>query len=161
MSEPTENILTELGELQAQRLELGLGLGPQSVRPCRPEARNRRAHRRVVLGGVLVHVASIGNLAPGSRVDAVDLGARERLETVHTILLGECVYAGVLEQLVAHVIDTRGSRIGLEVARAGYLLGEVFARVQEFEEAADSLNVLIRKLDLTGLLRVNPSDLHS
>lgn len=117
------------------------------MRPCSPEAGNRRAHRRIVLAGVGVCVAGVGNLALGGGVDAVDLGLGEGLEVLNTKLVGQGAHAGVLEELVACVVDGGGGRVVLEDALAGELLGEVLARVEVFEEAAYSLNVLVRKLD--------------
>lgn len=91
--------------LQAQSLELLLRLGAQGVRARGPEACDGRADGGVVVAGVGVDVASVCDLALGSGVDAVDLGAREALETRDAKLLGECVDAGVLEELVAVVVD--------------------------------------------------------
>lgn len=147
----TEHVVTELGVLQAQRLELLLRLAPQCVRPCCPEARDRRADLLVLLLSVSIDVAGVGNLALGGRVDAVDLGAGEGLEVVDAELLRQGVDAGVLEELVAGVVDGRGSWIVFEDALTGELLGEVLSGVEEFEKAAYSIDVLVGKVDLAGL----------
>jgi hypothetical protein len=147
----TENIVPELRVLQAQSLELGLGLGAQRMRPRGPEAGDGRAHRRVVGARVGVDVAGVGDLALGRRVDAVDLGAREGAQGAHAEPVGEGVDARVLEELVARVVDGRRRRVVLEDALAGELLGEVLARVEEFEEAADGLDRLVCELDCAGL----------
>jgi hypothetical protein len=141
--------------LQAQSLELVLGLGAQCVGAGSPEARDGCANGSIVGAGIGVDVAGVGDLALGSRVDAVDLGAREGLEARDAKLLGECVDAGVLEELVAAVVDRGDRGVRLEDALAGELLREVFASVEEFEEASDSVDVVVWELDLTRLRGVN------
>lgn len=116
-----------------------------------PERGNGGADRRVLLGRELVHVAGIGDLALGRRVDAVDLARRQALEVGKAKLLGERIHLGVLEELVARHVDVGDRGVLLERALAGHLLGEVVARVEELEEAADGLNVLAGELDLAGL----------
>lgn len=81
----------------------------------------------------------------------MNLGDGERLERVDAELLGQRVYARVLEELVARVVDGRQTGVGLESALARELLGEVFARVQVLEETADGLSVLVRELNLAWL----------
>lgn len=110
--------------------------------PRGPEAGDGGADFRVVAGGVGVGVAGVGDLAAGGRVDAVDLGLGEDAEGVDAELLGEGVDAGVAEELVARVVDGGGGRVGLEDALAGELLGEVLARVEVLEEAADRVHVV-------------------
>lgn len=92
----TENVVSKLGVFQAQLLELVLDLGAQGVRSRGPEAGNRGAHLGVVLAGVGVDVARVGNLAAGRRVDAVDLGAGQALQVRDAKLLGQRVDARVL-----------------------------------------------------------------
>lgn len=99
------------------------------MRPCSPEAGNGRADRSVVGASVGVDVAGVGDLALGGRVDAVNLGAGEGAQCVDTKLLGKSVDARVLEELVARVVDGRGRGVVLEDALAGYLLGEILARI--------------------------------
>lgn len=125
----TKHIVTELRELQAERTELVLGLGTQSVAARGPEVGDWRAHRGVVLAGVLVDVTRVCDLALGGRVDAVDLAAREALELVHAEPLGYRVNARVLEQLLARLVDGRQGGVRLEQALARQLLGEVVASV--------------------------------
>ena len=121
------------------------------MRPRGPEAGDGRAHRRVVGARVRVDVAGVGDLALGRRVDAVDLGARECAQGADAELLGEGVDARVLEELVARVVDGRRRRVVLEDALAGELLGEVLARVEELEEAADGLGCFVGEFDRAGL----------
>lgn len=158
--ELTENVVSELRELQAEGLELDLGLGPQSVGARGPEARDRRAHGVVVVAGVGVDVAGVGDLALGRGVDAVDLGAGERLEAGHAELFREGVHARMLEELVARVIDGGDGGVGLEDALARQLFGEVFAGVEEFEKAADSFDVLVGQLDPARLFSLAVSHKH-
>lgn len=58
----------------------------------------------------------------------------------------------MLEELLAALIDLRDGRVGLENARAGDLLGEVLAGVEELEEAADGVDILFIELDLARLV---------
>lgn len=148
----TEHVVTELGKLQAQAAELLLGLGAERVAAGGPERSDGGADRRVLLGRELVNVAGVGDLALGRRVDAVDLARRQALEVGKAELLGERVHLGVLEELVARHVDVGNRGVLLERALARHLLGEVIARVEELEEAADGVNVLAGKLDLAGLL---------
>lgn len=142
----TENIVSKLGELQAQRLELVLGLGAQRVAPRRPEARDRGAHGRVVVAGELVRVAGEDDLALDGGVDAVDLGGSEDAEGADVERLGEGVDAGVLEELGAGVVEGGDGGVGFEGALAGQLAGEVLAGVEVFEEAGDGVDVVFEEL---------------
>lgn len=119
--------------------------------PRRPKVGHGRADGRVVLGGELVHVASVRDLALGGRVDTVDLAARKILEVGETKLLGDGVHARVLEELVAREVDLGDGGVLLERALARNLLGEVIACVQELEKAPHGVDVIVGKLDLAGL----------
>lgn len=57
----------------------------------------------------------------------------------------------MLEELVAAVVDRGDRRVRLEDALAGELLGEVFAGVEELEEAANRVDVVVWELDLARL----------
>jgi hypothetical protein len=57
----------------------------------------------------------------------------------------------VLEELFAGVVDGGDGGVGFEVAAAGDLSGEVFARVEIFEEAGDGLDVIVEEFYATGL----------
>lgn len=81
-----------------------------------------------------VHVPRVRQLGDGGGGDEVDLGVGERLQRRHGEFLREGVHLGVLEELVAGLVDGRGGGVGLEVAR-GQSVREVFARVEVFEEA--------------------------
>lgn len=81
----------------------------------------------------------------------MDLGAGESLEGADAELLRQGVDPGVLEELVAGVVDGRSGRVVLEDPLAGELSGEVFSRVEEFEEAAYGVDVFVREIDLAGL----------
>lgn len=151
----TKHVVTELRELQAERAELVFGLGAQGVAAGGPEVGDGRAHRRVLLAGVLVDVAGVRDLALGGRVDAVDLAARQALELVHAELLGYRVDARMLEQLLARLVDGRQGGVRLEQALAGQLLGEVVAGVEVLEEAADGVDLVAHELNLSGLVGRN------
>ena len=125
------------------------------MRPCSPEAGNGRANLLVILACVGVDVTGVSDLALGGGVDAVDLGAGEGLEGVDAELLRQGVDASVLEELVARVIDGGGSRVVFEDALARELLGEVLARVEELEEAAYGVDVLVGEVYLAGLGEVS------
>ena len=70
-----------------------------------PEVGDGGAHGGVLLAGVLVDVAGVGDLALGGRVDAVDLAAGQTPKFVHAELLCEGVDAGVFEELYARLVD--------------------------------------------------------
>lgn len=119
-----------------------------------PELCDGCADGGVVLAGVGVDVARVGNLALGRRVDAVNLGAGERAEAGNTEFLSQGVDARVLQQLCAVRIDFGSRGILLEGARTGDLAGEVLSRVEELEEASDRVKVFTDELNLTRLLRM-------
>ena len=119
---------------------------PEHVTPLAPEARDGLPNRDVLPLGVAIHVPRIRQLGHGGGSDEVDLGVGERLEGGHGELLGEGVDLGVLEKLVAGLVDGRGGRVGLQVAR-GELVGEVFARVEIFEEAGCRVQVVVLEVD--------------
>lgn len=116
-----------------------------------PEVGDGGTDGGVVLGGELVDVAGVGDLALGGRVDAVDLVGREVLEVGEAELLGDGVHARVLEKLLAREVDLGNRGVLLQRALAGNLLGEVIACVQELEEAAHGVDVFGGELDLAGL----------
>lgn len=147
----TQNIVTKLGLLQAQVLELILGLRTEGVGACGPEAGDGGAHRGVVGARVGVNIARVGELALGRRVDAVDLGLGELLQELHAELLGEGVDARVAQQVVARLVDARHARVMLEHALPRYLAREVLAGVEELEEASHGVVVFLGELNLSGL----------
>ena len=116
-----------------------------------PEVGDRSAHRGVLLAGVLVDVAGVGDLALGGRVDAVDLAAGQAPKLVHAELLREGIDARVLEELLARLVHGRQGGIGLERALSRQLLRKVVAGVQVLEEASDGVVFLARELDLPRL----------
>lgn len=61
--ERTKDIVSELGELETQALELLLGLGAEGVASHGPEVGNGRADGGVSRRGELVYVSGVGNLA--------------------------------------------------------------------------------------------------
>lgn len=121
------------------------------MRPTCPKVCDRRADRGIGVVGVGIDVLRIGNLALGGGVDAVDFGAGEGAQVGEAVLVGEGVDAGVLEELLAALVHFRDGGVGFEDARAGYFFGEVFAGVEELEEAADGVDVFFVQLDLAWL----------
>jgi hypothetical protein len=118
-----------------------------------PEIHNRGADGRVVLMGMRVDVAGVGDLALRGGVDAVDLGGGEGAQDGEAEGLGEGVDARVLEQLVAGLVDVGRRGVGLEISRARDLPREVVPRVQELEETPDGVEVLVDEVDAPVLGR--------
>jgi hypothetical protein len=83
----------------------------------------------------------------------VNLAGREVLEVRQTELPGEGIDLGMLEQLVARHVDIGDGRVLLERALAGHLLGEIVARVEELQEAANGVDVLVGEFNLASLWR--------
>lgn len=81
-----------------------------------------------------VHVSRVRQLGDGGGGDEVDFRVGERFEGRHGEFFGQCVYFGVLEELVAGLVDGRSGGVGLEIA-GRELVREVFACVEVFEEA--------------------------
>jgi hypothetical protein len=121
------------------------------MRARSPETCDRRADGRVLLAGVLVDVAGVGDLAFCRRVDAVDFRAREAAETGDAKLFGNGVDARVLEELVARVVDLGDRGVVFQDALARELAREVLAGVEVFEEAAGGVEVFGGELDLARL----------
>lgn len=84
----------------------------------------------------------------------MDLGAGEAAQAGDAELLGEGVDAGVLEELVARVVDLGLRGVLLEDALPGELAREVLARIEVFEEAAGRIDVFALELDLPRLVGV-------
>lgn len=95
--ELTQDIVPELRELQAHLAELVLCLGAQRVAPGGPEVHHRPADGGVVLLGVRIDVAGVGDLALRRRVHAVDLRRGEGFQAGQAERLGERVHARVLQ----------------------------------------------------------------
>lgn len=53
----------------------------------------------------------------------------------------------MFEQLDARVVDRWDGGIVLETSLAGQLAGEIFLGIQEFEEAADGIDVFVWEVD--------------
>lgn len=118
---------------------------------CRPEVGNGGADRGVLLGGELVDVTGVCDLALCSRIDAVDLARSKVLEVREAEFVRERVDLGMLQKLVTCHIDIRHRWILLERSLAGNLLGEIVTGVEELEEATDGVEILAGQLDLAGL----------
>lgn len=57
----------------------------------------------------------------------------------------------MLEQLNARVVDRWDGGIVFEASLARQLAGEIFLGIQEFEEAADGIDVFVWEVDLARL----------
>lgn len=125
----TKYVVTELRELQAKRTELIFSLGTESVTTSSPKVGDWCAHRGVVCFGVLVDVASIGELALGGRIDAVDLAACQAPEFIHAKPLSYRVDAGMLEELFTGLVYGWQGGVWLKRTLARHFLGEVVAGV--------------------------------
>ena len=147
----TQNIVTKLRELQTHHPKLLLRLRPERMTPRRPEIRHRRPDRRVVLLRVRINVPRVRDLALSRAVHTVDLRGRQALERRQRQHLAERVDARVLEELVACLVNAGDGRVDFELAAAGQPAWEVVACVEEFEEAADGLDVLVYQVD-SGVL---------
>lgn len=119
-----------------------------------PEVGDGGADGGVVPAGVLVDVAGVGDLALGRRVDAVDLAAREAPQLVHAELLGQRVDARMLQQLLTCLVYGGYGGVLLQQSLARQLLREVVARVEEFEEAADGVELVGWEVYLSRLKAV-------
>jgi hypothetical protein len=100
-----------------------------------------------------IHVSRIRYLSLGRRIYAVDLGASERLEGWQVKCFTERVDTSVLEKLITSLINERGRGVALEIAAAGDFAREVVTCIEEFEEAADGIQVFVYKVDSTLLLQ--------
>ena len=97
----------------------------------------------IILIRMGIHVSRVRDLALGSRVHAVDLRGGKTLELWEVKGFGEGVDAGVLQELVSILVNGGHGRIAVEIAGAGQLAREVVACVEEFEEAADGVEVFV------------------
>lgn len=145
----TQNVITKLGILQAQALELVFGIGPQSMRPGRPEARNGRADLVVV--GIRIDVSGVRNLSLGRRIDAVDLGRGQLLELGDAVFLGQSVDARVAEEMNARVVDFGHFGVFLQDSLAGDLARKVFACVEIFQKGAYGGGIFGEEFNLSWL----------
>lgn len=57
----------------------------------------------------------------------------------------------MLQELVARVVDLGESRVRFQSSLARDLLRKVLAGVEEFEDAADGVDIFIRKVDVARL----------
>ena len=121
------------------------------MRPRGPEVGHRSTNGSVVLGGEGIYVSGVRDLALGRGVDTVNLRAGEVLQPGNLELLGERVDTGMLKELVSSFIHLRDAVVGLQLALAGDLLGEVVAGVEKFEEAANGIDIVASEFNLTRL----------
>jgi len=77
----------------------------------------------------------------------VDFAGGEGFEGGEGKGIAEGIDTGVLEQLVACLVNERRSGVALEIAGPGDLAGEVVACVEEFEEAAYGVEIFVYEVD--------------
>lgn len=121
------------------------------MRPRGPKVGYGCTDSRIVDRGIGVNVARILDLALDGGIDAVDFGRRERLQRGDAPFLSQGVDPCVFEQLDARVVDGWNSGIVFEASLARQLAREVFVSIQEFEEAADGIDVFVWEVDLSRL----------
>jgi hypothetical protein len=153
----TENVITKLRMLQAERAELLLGLSPEGVAASSPEVGDGGADRGVLLASVGVDITRVGNLALGRGVHAVDLPRSQLLQLLDAEFLGQGVGPRMLEQLVTRLVDVGYRGVGFERLLAGDLAREVVSGVEKLEEAADRVDIVGGELNLARLLRTTKS----
>ncbi|EER36351.1 hypothetical protein HCDG_09530, partial [Histoplasma capsulatum H143] len=91
-----EHIETKLRVFQTHGLELLLCLVAQHMAPSSPKGRNWFPNSDIVRWGVAIHISCICDFSLRCAVDVMDLAAE---------LLCQGVYARMLQQLIASVID--------------------------------------------------------
>ena len=121
------------------------------MRPRSPEVGNRRSDSLIILGGIGIHISGICKLALGGRVDTMDLASRKRLQGGQLQGLGQSIDSSMLEELIASLVNLRSAWIFLQITGSSYLAGKVIACVQKFEEASDSIQLLVYKVNATFL----------
>ena len=114
--------------------------------PLSPKRRDGFPDRDVLAVRVPVDVAGVGEFGDGGGGDEVDFGVGEGFQVGHREAVGEGVDFGVAEELGARVVD--GGRGGVRLqGSGGELVGEVFARVEVFEEAGGCFEVFVFEVD--------------
>lgn len=81
----------------------------------------------------------------------MDFGGGEGAQVGDLELFGQGVDAGMLEELLAGLVDLGEGGIDLELALTGHLAGKVVAGVEVLEEAADRVDLFGGKLNLARL----------
>lgn len=66
----------------------------------------------------------------------------------------------MLEELAARIVDGWQRGIGFENSLSRQFSGEVFVGIEKLKEAADGINVIIWKFNLTRLCNVSSSHWH-
>lgn len=147
----TQNVITELRELQAHAPELVLCLGAKSVRSGSPEIRHGSANCGIVLLSMRIHIAGVCDLAFRCGVDAMNLRARKGFERRKIEGLCEGVDSSVLQQLVSRFINERSVWVALEVAGPWDLPWEVISGIEEFEEASHGVEIFVNQINAAFL----------
>jgi len=102
-----------------------------------------------------IYISGICDFSLGGRIDAMDLGGSQGLEFGECEFFGKSVDSGVLKKLVSGFVNIWCVCVALEISRSGDLAREVFARVEELEEASDGIQIFVNKVNsafLVGML---------
>lgn len=134
--------------LQAQPLELLLGLVSEHVAPGGPEGCHGLPDRLVLCRSLLVHEASVGNLALGRGLCEVDLLVSDASKSRQAEALSKGVDASVVEESDAAVVGAGHGRVVFHGVTADG--GEVVALVDVLKHGGTSVNVIVGELDAAG-----------
>lgn len=140
-----QHVETELRMLQAQPLELLLGLVSEHVAPRRPESSHRLPDSLVLGRSLLVHKASVRDLALGCGLGEVNLLVCDACEHWQAEALGEGVDASVAKQGDTPVIWAGDARVILHGVTADGR--EVVALVDVLKDSGASVDVIVGKFD--------------
>ncbi|KAI6876571.1 hypothetical protein KC338_g32 [Hortaea werneckii] len=145
-----QDIEPKLRELETHALELLLGLVAQDMGARGPEGGDGFPDGLVLGRRLLVHEASVGDLALGGGLGEVDLLVGEGGEGGEVEALGEGVDAGVAEEGDAVVVRGRHRGVVFHGLRA-LQRREVVAFVEVLEHAGGGVQVVVGELDASGL----------
>ena len=101
----TEDVVSELWELQTHLSEFVLRLRTQGMTSRRPEICHRSPDRSIVLVRMSVNISRVCDFAFGGRVHAVDLRGSQGLQGWEAERFAQCVDSCVLEELVTGLVD--------------------------------------------------------
>ena len=143
-----QHIETELRVLQAEPLELLLGLVSEHVAPGSPEGSHWLPDRLVLGRSLLVHEARVGDLALGRGLCEVDLLVGNAGKGRQTKSLSNGVNAGVAKESDTAVVWTRDGWVVLHGVAADS--GEVVALVDVLKNGGTGVDIIVGKFDTAG-----------
>lgn len=140
-----QHVETELRVLQAEPLELLLGLVPEHMAPSSPEGSNGLPDRLVLGRSLLVHEAGVGNLALGRGLCEVDLLVGNTGKCRQTKSLSNGVDAGMAKESDTTVVGAWDGWIVLHGVAAD--CGEVVSLVDVFKNGSAGVDVIVGELN--------------